>query len=76
MLPAEGMLVWGLIRGRQDMVRKKKERVAAALAEAANWREKLAQEVVEWHGQDFGAWVLPPLGLPANVQALFTRLLH
>jgi hypothetical protein len=58
MSPTEALLVWGLIRGRQDMARKKKEREAAALAEAAHWREKLAQEVVEWHGQDFGAWVL------------------
>jgi len=58
MSPTEALLVWGLIRGRQDMARKKKEREAAALAEAAHWREKLAQEVVDWHGQDFGACVL------------------
>lgn len=58
MSPAESMLVRGLIRGRQDMARKKKEREAAALAEAENWREKLTQEVVQWHGQAFGEWLL------------------
>lgn len=58
MSPAESMLVRGLIRGRQDMARKKKEREAAALDEAKKWQEKLAQEVVQWHGQAFGECLL------------------
>lgn len=58
MSPDESKLVWGLIRGRQDMARKKREREAAALAEAEKWREKLAQEVIQWHGQAFGEWLL------------------
>jgi hypothetical protein len=58
MSPTEVMLVWGLIRGRQDMARKKSAKEAAALAEAERWREKLDQKIVELFGQERGALIL------------------
>jgi hypothetical protein len=58
MSPTEFGLVWGLIRGRQDMARKKREREAAALAEAEKWREKLIQRVAELFKPEFRHSVL------------------
>jgi hypothetical protein len=58
MSPTEFVLVWGLIRGRQDMARKKKEREAATFAEAEKWREKLIQRVAELFKPEFRHSVL------------------
>jgi hypothetical protein len=58
MSPTEALLVWGLIRGRQDTARKKSAKEAAALAEAERWREQLDQKVAELFGQERGALVL------------------
>jgi hypothetical protein len=58
MAPTEFVLVWGLIRGRQDMARKKKEREAATFAEAEKWREKLIQRVAELFKPEFRHSVL------------------
>jgi hypothetical protein len=58
MSPTEFGLVWGLIRGRQDMARKKREREAAASAEAEKWREKLIQRVAELFKPEFRHSVL------------------
>lgn len=58
MSPTEFGLVWGLIRGRQDMARKKKEREAATFAEAEKWREKLIQRVAELFKPEFRHSVL------------------
>ena len=58
MSQAEVMFVWSLIRGRQDIARKRSAREAAALAEAERWREQLEQKVVEMFGKERGALVL------------------
>jgi hypothetical protein len=58
MSPTEALLVWGLIRRRQDTARKKSAKEAAALAEAERWREQLDQKVAELFGQERGALVL------------------
>jgi hypothetical protein len=58
MSQAEVMFVWSLIRGRQDIARKRSAREAAALAEAERWQEQLEQKVVEMFGKERGALVL------------------
>lgn len=58
MLPTEERHVWSLIRGRQANALKKREQQAAADEKAEAWRAKLIQDVVDWHGEEFGQRVL------------------
>jgi hypothetical protein len=71
MSPTEAMNVRSMIRERQANARKKREQQAAADEKAEAWRAKLIQEVVDWHGEEFGQRVLG-----ATFQQTFKRSLR
>ena len=58
MLPTEDRHVWSLVWELQANARKKREQQAAADEKAEAWRAKLIQDVVDWHGEEFGQRVL------------------